>query len=82
MRSAGTGVPPWTRPPTEAALLRSRSSGAEWTKKIARGQHDRAASLRFHRTVPAVEGGAPAPTGPLCVHEIKHDGYRLMVRPG
>jgi hypothetical protein len=20
------------------------------------------------------------PTGPLCVHEIKHDGYRLMVR--
>src|SRR5712672_3455312 len=23
---------------------------------------------------------AQPPSGPLCVHEIKHDGYRLMVR--
>ena len=29
--------------------------------------------------MPAVEGG-PAASGPLWVHEIKHDGYRLMVR--
>jgi hypothetical protein len=29
--------------------------------------------------VPAVEGGA-ATVRPLWVHEIKHDGYRLMVR--
>jgi ATP-dependent DNA ligase len=36
-------------------------------------------SFRLHRTVPAVEGGAPA-SWPLWVHEIKHDGYRLMVR--
>ncbi len=35
--------------------------------------HDRAPSLLLHRTVPTVEGG------PLWVHEMKHDGYRLMV---
>jgi hypothetical protein len=29
--------------------------------------------------VPAVEGG-PTTSGRLWVHEIKHDGYRLMVR--
>ena len=29
--------------------------------------------------MPAVEGVRP-PSGPLWVHEIKHDGYRLMVR--
>ena len=29
--------------------------------------------------MPAVGGGA-TPSGPLWVHEIKHDGYRLMVR--
>ena len=29
--------------------------------------------------MPAVEGGA-ATMRPLWVHEIKHDGYRLMVR--
>ena len=29
--------------------------------------------------MPAVEGDA-ATSGPLWVHEIKHDGYRLMVR--
>jgi bifunctional non-homologous end joining protein LigD len=29
--------------------------------------------------VPAVEVARP-PSGPLWVHEIKHDGYRLMVR--
>ena len=29
--------------------------------------------------MPAVEGDRP-PSGPLWVHEIKHDGYRLMVR--
>ena len=28
--------------------------------------------------MPAIEGGPPS--GPLWVHEIKHDGYRLMVR--
>jgi bifunctional non-homologous end joining protein LigD len=38
-----------------------------------------AAILRLHRTVPAVEGGA-ATVGPFGIHEIKHDGYRLMVR--
>ena len=38
---------------------------------IERRQHDRAPSLRLHRT---------SPSGPLWVHEIKHDGYRLMVR--
>jgi ATP-dependent DNA ligase len=38
-----------------------------------------AASLWLHRTVPAVEGGWP-PSGPLWVHEIKFDGYRLMMR--
>ena len=27
--------------------------------------------------MPAIEG---PPSGPLWVHEIKHDGYRLMVR--
>ena len=36
-------------------------------------------SLRLHGTVPAVEGG-PTTSGRLWVHEIKHDGYRLMVR--
>ncbi len=41
--------------------------------------HGLAASLRLHRTVPAVEGGATA-IRVLWVHEIKHDGYRLMVR--
>ena len=41
--------------------------------------HDFATSLRLHRTVPAVEGRRP-PSGPFWVHEIKHDGYRLMVR--
>ena len=40
--------------------------------------HGLAASLRLHPTVPAVEGGATA-FRPW-VHEIKHDGYRLMVR--
>jgi ATP-dependent DNA ligase len=25
---------------------------------------------------------ARPPSGPLWVHEIKHDGYRLMVAPG
>jgi bifunctional non-homologous end joining protein LigD len=29
--------------------------------------------------MPAV-GGVRPPSGPLWVHEIKHDGYRLMVR--
>ena len=29
--------------------------------------------------MPAVEGGLAA-SGPLCVHEIRRDGYRLMVR--
>ena len=41
--------------------------------------HGLAPSLRLHRTMPANEGGA-APSGPDWVHEIKHDGYRLMVR--
>ena len=31
--------------------------------------------------MPAVEGGRP-PSGPLWIHELKHDGYRLMVRHG
>ena len=29
---------------------------------------------------PASPEGSRPPTGPLWVHEIKHDGYRLMVR--
>jgi ATP-dependent DNA ligase len=29
--------------------------------------------------MPAIEGG-PATVRPALVHEIKHDGYRLMVR--
>lgn len=46
---------------------------------LSSGQGPAAASLRLHRTVPADEGLRP-PSGPLWVHEIKHDGYRLMVR--
>ena len=44
-----------------------------------RGWANGGSPLRLHRTMPAVEGGA-TPSGPLWVHEIKHDGYRLMVR--
>lgn len=36
-------------------------------------------SYRLHCATPAVQGGRP-PTGPLWVHEIKYDGYRLMAR--
>ena len=36
-------------------------------------------SLQLHQTVPAVEVARPA-VGPLWVHEIKHSGYRMMVR--
>ena len=25
-------------------------------------------------------GSATAPSGPECIHEIKHDGYRLIAR--
>ena len=34
--------------------------------------------VRRPRTVPTVKGG-PATARPVWVHEIKHDGYRLMV---
>ena len=40
--------------------------------------HDRAPYL-LHRTVLPVKAVQPA-SGPLWVHEIKHDGYALMVR--
>jgi hypothetical protein len=35
----------------------------------------------FHRALPAIPWEQP-PTGPDWVHEIKHDGYRLMARRG
>ena len=38
-----------------------------------------APSLRFYRTCLPSKATKP-PSGPLWVHEIKHDGYRLMVR--
>ena len=38
-----------------------------------------APSLRLHRTCLPSKATKP-PSGPLWVHEIKHDGYRLMVR--
>ena len=34
---------------------------------------------RLHRALPAIPAEQP-PTGPDWVHEIKHDGYRLMAR--
>ena len=37
------------------------------------------ASLRLHRTCQPSKVARP-PSGSLWVHEIKHDGYRLMVR--
>jgi hypothetical protein len=40
--------------------------------------HDVATLLRLHRTVSAHKAALP-PSGPLGVHEIKHDGYRLIV---
>ena len=36
--------------------------------------------LRLHRTVPADEGRGTAVRSIPAVYEIKHDGYRLMVR--
>jgi bifunctional non-homologous end joining protein LigD len=35
--------------------------------------------LPFHRTVPAVTAKQP-PAGPQWIHEIKHDGFRIMAR--
>jgi ATP-dependent DNA ligase len=39
-----------------------------------------AASLRLHREPCRPSRVARPPSGPIWVHEIKHDGYRLMVR--
>ena len=41
--------------------------------------HDRAPYLRFIAPCQPSKAARP-PSGPLWVHEIKHDGYRLMVR--
>src|SRR5215831_12307149 len=37
------------------------------------------AVFRLHRTLPPISG-RPTPSGPDGIHEIKHDGYRLMAR--
>jgi bifunctional non-homologous end joining protein LigD len=62
------------------------SSCAGPTKRIARRQHDHDASpMIVQRTSGFIEPCLPSkafqpPSGPSWVHEIKHDGYRLMVR--
>ena len=42
--------------------------------------HGLAATLRFHLSLCLPSKAVRPPSGPLWVHEIKHDGYRLMVR--
>jgi bifunctional non-homologous end joining protein LigD len=43
------------------------------------GDHGCVASIRVYRTLRPSKVARP-PSGPLWVHEIKHDGFRLMVR--
>jgi ATP-dependent DNA ligase len=57
------------------------------TKRIEQPQHDRAhppAPTIVRRLSGFIEPCLPSkaarpPSGPFCVQEIKHDGYRLMV---
>jgi len=42
-------------------------------------EHRRPCVVRLHRTMQPSKVARP-PSGPLWVHEIKHDGYQLMVR--
>jgi ATP-dependent DNA ligase len=48
-------------------------------RNLRSSAHGLTAPLRLHRTVPPSKAARP-PFGPLWIHEIKHDGYRLMVR--
>jgi bifunctional non-homologous end joining protein LigD len=56
------------------------------TKRMARRQHDHDdAPMIVQRPSGFIRACLPSkvprpPSGPLWVHEIKHDGYRLMVR--
>jgi ATP-dependent DNA ligase len=36
-------------------------------------------AFRLHSALPAIPAERP-PTGPGWIHEIKHDGFRMMVR--
>ena len=66
-------------------MTRSGSSCAGPTKGIERQRHDDASPMIVQRPSGFIEPCLPSkvfrpPTGPLWVHEIEHDGYRLMVR--
>jgi ATP-dependent DNA ligase len=61
---------------TEAASDLSRSGFSNHVVALLGPQ---AATSRLHRTVRSDPGGQ-APVGPDLIHEIKHDGYRLIVR--
>ena len=55
------------------------------TKRMERQRHDDASPMIVQRPSGFIEPCLPSkvarpPSGPLWVHEIKHDGYRLMVR--